>query len=107
MRCSPLVEGFEAFAAGPDDYVVVMTRGLGLDLACVRAALRSRARYVGMLASRKKAAAIREALAREGVDAGRLHAPIGLDLGAVSAGEIATSVVAQMIKVRRTGRGDR
>jgi xanthine dehydrogenase accessory factor len=60
-----------------------------------------------MLASRKKAAAIREALAREGVDAARLHAPIGLDLGAVSAGEIATSVVAQLIKVRRTGRGDR
>ncbi|MHC4849646.1 MAG: XdhC family protein, partial [Planctomycetota bacterium] len=37
----------------------------------------------------------------------RLHAPIGLDLGAHSAGEIAVSVVAQMIKVRRTGRGDR
>jgi xanthine dehydrogenase accessory factor len=105
--CAPLVEGFESLCPGPDDYVVVVTRGAGLDLACCRAALRSGARYVGMLGSRRKAAAVREALASEGADLRRLHAPIGLDLGAVSAGEIALSIVAQMIKVRRTGRGDR
>lgn len=105
--CAPLVEGFESLRPGPDDFVVVVTRGAGLDLACCRAALRSGARYVGMLGSRKKAAAVREALAMEGVASERLHAPIGLDLGAVSAGEIALSIVAQMIKVRRTGRGDR
>jgi len=102
-----LVEGFDRLDASPYDYVVVMTRGHGLDLRCVRAALRSPARYVGMLASRRKAATIREALAREGVDCERLHAPVGLDLGATSAGEIAVSVVAQWIKVRRLGRGDR
>jgi len=105
--CAPLAEGFASLEPGRDDYVVVATRGHGLDLACCRAALASPARYVGMLGSRKKAAAVREALARDGRDAGRLHAPIGLDLGATSAGEIAVSVVAQMIKVRRVGRGDR
>jgi len=102
--CAPLVEGFGRLDAAPDDFVVIMTRGHGLDRECARAALASPARYVGMLASRKKAAAIKEAI---GPGAERLHAPIGLDLGAHSAGEIAVSVVAQMIKVRRTGRGDR
>jgi len=108
--CAPLTEGFEQLEPASEDFVVIMTRGHGLDRDCARAALASPARYVGMLASRKKAAAIRQAL---GDETGtkpediRLHAPIGLDLGAHSAGEIAVSVVAQMIKVRRTGRGDR
>ncbi|MGQ0614020.1 MAG: XdhC family protein [Planctomycetaceae bacterium] len=104
---APLVEGLSSLDPGPDDYVVVVTRGHGLDLACCRAALQTPARYVGMLGSRKKAAIVRDALAREGIAAERLHAPIGLDLGATSAGEIAVSVVAQMILVRRMGRGDR
>lgn len=103
-----LESGFAELDAGPDDFVVVMTRGHGLDLRCVRAALKSPVRYVGMLASRRKAKTIRQALEKEGVDTGqRLHAPIGLDLAAKSAGEIAVSVVAQLIKVRRLGRGDR
>ena len=102
-----LVDGLQELDPGPDDYVVVMTRGTGLDLDCVRAGLSSRVRYVGLLASRRKRDRIVEALANEGVDTERLHAPIGLDLGALSAGEIAVSVVAQLIKVRRMGRGDR
>lgn len=105
--CAPLEEGLRRAAPGPDDFVVVTTRAHGLDLRCVRAALQTPARYVGLLASRKKADLIRAALAREGVEASRLHAPVGLDLAAKSAGEIAVSIVAQLIKVRRLGRGDR
>jgi xanthine dehydrogenase accessory factor len=105
--CAELVEGFEGLRPGPDDYVVVVTRSHGLDRRCAAAALRSQARYVGMIGSRRKSATVKEALRKEGVEAERLHAPIGLDLGATSAGEIAVSVVAQMIKVRRMGRGDR
>lgn len=105
--CAELVEGFGRLDPSPFDFVAVMTRGHGLDLRCVRAALESPARYVGMLASRRKAKTIREALEKEGVGSERLHAPVGLDLGATSAGEIAVSVVAQLIKVRRLGRGDR
>ncbi len=102
-----LLEGLKAADPGPDDFIVVMTRGHGLDRDCVRAALASPARYVGMLASRRKAQKIKEALTEESIDVQRLHAPIGLDLGALSAGEIALSVVAQLVKVRRLGRGDR
>ena len=69
--------------------------------------LASPARYIGMLGSRKKATRVKQALAEEGVAAERLHAPVGLDLGAVSVEEIALSIVAQLIKVRRLGRGDR
>ena len=105
--CAPLEEGLARAAPGPDDFVVVTTRAHGLDLRCVRAALATPARYVGLLASRKKAEVIRATLAREGADASRLHAPVGLDLAAKSAGEIAVSIVAQLIKVRRLGRGDR
>ncbi len=104
--CAPLLDGLAQLEPSPDDYIVIMTRGHGLDRNCARAALQSPARYIGMLASRKKAATIREALGNEGLDPEKLHAPIGLNLGAHSAGEIAVSVVAQMIKVRRMGRGD-
>ena len=105
--CAELVEGLGRLKPGPDDYVVVVTRSHGLDRRCAGAALRSPARYVGMIGSRRKSAEVKKALLKEGVEAERLHAPIGLDLGATSAGEIAVSVVAQMIKVRRMGRGDR
>lgn len=110
VLCAPLLDGFAQLEPTTEDFVVIMTRGHGLDRDCARAALASPAKYVGMLASRKKAATIKGAIAEEtGVSPEdlRLHAPIGLDLGAHSAGEIAVSVVAQMIKVRRTGRGDR
>lgn len=104
---APLEEGIGRAAPGAADFVVITTRAHGLDLKCVRAALRTKARYVGLLASRKKAEVIGAALAKEGVEATRLHAPVGLDLAAKSAGEIAVSIVAQLIKVRRLGRGDR
>lgn len=105
--CAPFEEGLRSLEPGPDDFVVIATRAHGLDLRCARAALRSPARYVGMLGSKRKVATVAAALAEEGLGSERLHAPIGLDLGGVSAGEIAVSIVAQMIKVRRKGRGDR
>ncbi|MHC4850110.1 MAG: XdhC family protein, partial [Planctomycetota bacterium] len=52
--CAPLLEGFAQLEATADDFVVIMTRAHGLDRDCARAALASPARYVGMLASRKK-----------------------------------------------------
>jgi len=102
-----LTEGLAGLDPGPWDFIVVMTRSHGLDFRCVRAALLSPARYVGMLASRRKTEALAKKLEDEGVDATRLEAPVGLDLGAKNAGEIAVSVVAQMVRLRRTGRAGR
>jgi xanthine dehydrogenase accessory factor len=90
-------------------FAVVATQGRG-DEAALRAALTVIDGYVAFVGSHRKAASLREALARTGVDAerlGRLRAPAGLDLGAVTPEEIALSIVAEIIEVRRRGQAAR
>jgi xanthine dehydrogenase accessory factor len=85
-------------------YVVIVTRGHRHDLDALRAVVTRDLRYVGLIGSRAKVARVYEALLEEGVDAERLagvHAPIGLDLGAVTPQEIAVSILAELIAVRR------
>jgi xanthine dehydrogenase accessory factor len=65
--------------------------------AVLRAALASPAAYVAMMASRRRAAGLLEDLAAEGVDTARLHVPAGHDLGGKGPGEIALSVVAEIV----------
>ncbi len=89
-------------------YVVIVTRGHRHDLDALRAVVKRDLRYVGLIGSRAKVARVYEALAAEGVEPerfSRVHAPIGLDLGAVTPQEIAVSIVAELIAVRR-GRAD-
>jgi len=86
-------------------YVVVSTQGRG-DEAALEAALAADADYVGFVGSRKKAAALRKALAGRGVDPERLaalKAPAGLDLGAITPEEIAVSILAEITAHRRRG----
>jgi xanthine dehydrogenase accessory factor len=97
-----LVEGLAGLETNAQDFIVVLTRSHGMDFRCARAALASPARYVGMLASKKKAARLRAEL--EPAQAARLESPVGLEIGAASAGEIAVSIVARMIQVKRAGR---
>jgi xanthine dehydrogenase accessory factor len=84
-------------------YVVVVTRGHTNDLDAMRALAPLTLRYLGLIGSRAKVAKIYEALTTEGVDPGALahvHAPIGLDIGAVSPQEIAVSILAELIAVK-------
>lgn len=84
---------------GPGDIVVVASQGQG-DHACLKAALESSAGRVSMVASRKKAAALCKRLLDAGMDgaqAGRLKAPAGLDLGGREPGEIALSIMAEIV----------
>jgi xanthine dehydrogenase accessory factor len=86
-------------------YVVVSTQGRG-DEAALSAALAVNADYVAFVGSRKKAAALKRALAERGVSPERLaklKAPAGLDLGAITPDEIAVSIVAEIIAARRKG----
>jgi xanthine dehydrogenase accessory factor len=88
----------------PSAYVVVVTRGHTHDLEALRALAGRPFRYVGMIGSRAKVAKITEALAGSGSSPEWLrhvHAPIGLQIGAVTPEEIAISIVAEMIAVRR------
>lgn len=84
---------------------VVVTRGHAMDEACVDFALHTAAAYVGLIGSKVKVRAIlarlRDAGRLDGVDLARLHAPIGLDIGSATHGEIAVSVVAELIAHRR------
>ena len=85
-------------------YVVIATRGHKADLTCLRWAVATQARYVGMVGSKRKLIEFYKVLEREGVPAAQLeqvHSPVGLDIGALTPQEIAVSVVAEIIAVRR------
>jgi len=89
-------------------FVVVSTQGKG-DEAALRAALAIKAAYHAFVGSRRKMAALREKLIAEGVDAasiGRVKAPAGLDLGAITPEEIAMSILAEITLERRKGQRD-
>ncbi len=88
-----------------NSYLVIVTRGHMHDYTVLKQFLRSPARYIGMIGSRRKRDALYRRLLEEGFseeELARVHAPIGLDIGAETPEEIAVSVVAEMIKVRRS-----
>lgn len=86
-----------------DDYICIMTRGHKDDLTCQAFALKTPARYIGVIGSRKKTAAVNAKLMEMGFtdhDLTRVTTPIGLDIGAQTPAEIAVSITAQLIQVR-------
>jgi xanthine dehydrogenase accessory factor len=96
--------GLEAASA---PYVVVVSQG-SWDEEAVAAALERDVAYIGLVASPTRAVAVREYLAGKGIAAERVaavRAPAGLDLGAVTPAEVALSILAELIQVRR-GRAD-
>src|SRR5208283_3350105 len=101
-----LVSGFELTDLSPaTTFAVVATQGLG-DEAALKAAVNGVTGHVAFVGSHRKAAAVREALAASGVDPERLarvKAPAGVEIGAVTPEEIALSIVAEMVEVRRRG----
>jgi len=89
--------------AGENAFVVVSTQGAG-DRAALKSAAGMKARYRAFVGSRRKAETLRSELAKEGVSEEALaaiKAPAGLDISAISADEIALSILAEMVAVRR------
>lgn len=85
-------------------YIVISTRGHRDDMRILRWAVQQSTRYLGMIGSRRKVLTTCRELMKEGLDAalfGNLRAPMGIEIGAVTPEEIAVSVVAEMIAVRR------
>lgn len=85
-------------------YIVIVTRGHRDDMRVLRWALNTRARYLGMIGSRRKTISIYKELEKEGIPAEKfkdIHAPVGLEIGAVTPEEIAVAIVAEMIAIRR------
>ena len=85
-------------------FLVIATRGHKYDLLCLRHALQSPARYVGLLGSRRKIALFFETLKREGISSisfERVYAPVGLEIGSETPEEIAISIAAELVAVRK------
>ncbi len=91
-----------------DSYIVIVTRGHLHDKSVLQQALTTRARYIGMMGSKRKVAEVFRILQEGGFSSqalARVHAPIGLSIGAETPEEIAISIAAELIQVRAARAG--
>ena len=85
-------------------YIVIVTRGHKDDMRVLAWAVNTDAKYIGMIGSKRKVISVYEALEKEGYAPEKfenVHAPVGLDIGALTPEEIAISITAELIAVRR------
>lgn len=97
-------EGFEKIRPSASSYVVIVTRGHKEDMRVLAWAVRTEARYVGMIGSKRKVLSVYKALEKDGYkpeEFERVYAPMGLEIGALSPEEIAVSIAAELVAVRR------
>ncbi len=97
-------EGLDQLGLDRTTYVVILTHDPKFDHPALKAALAARPRYIGAIGSRRTNQARSERLRQAGVlesDISRIHAPVGLDLGARSAEETALAILAEITAVRR------
>ncbi|MDA8432320.1 MAG: XdhC/CoxI family protein [Nitrospiraceae bacterium] len=97
-------EMFSRIFADENAYIVIATRGHNHDLDALKAALGTKAKYIGLLGSRRKRALLFKTLREAGYseeDIGRVVTPVGLPIGSVTPEEIAISIMAQIIQKRR------
>jgi xanthine dehydrogenase accessory factor len=106
--CRPFEQFFADYPVHRGSHVVLVTRGHKYDELCLRQLLGKRPAYLGMIGSRRRTRAVLEELAGEGVDRvwlNQIFAPVGLAIGALTPEEIAVSILAEMILLRRGGKG--
>jgi xanthine dehydrogenase accessory factor len=97
-------DAFAKIQPNASTYLVIVTRGHKEDMRVLAWAARTEARYVGMIGSKRKVLSVYKALEKEGYkpeEFERIYAPMGLEIGALSPEEIAISIVAELIAVRR------
>jgi xanthine dehydrogenase accessory factor len=101
-------EAFETIKPNAASYLVVVTRGHKEDMRVLAWAVRTEARYVGMIGSKRKVLSVYNALEKQGYrreEFSRVYSPMGLEIGALSPEEIAVSIVAELIAIRRNAMG--
>jgi xanthine dehydrogenase accessory factor len=97
-------EAFGRIRPNDSTYLVIVTRGHKEDMRVLAWAVRTEARYIGMIGSKRKVLSVYQALEKEGFrreEFERVYAPMGLEIGALTPEEIALSVVAELVAVRR------
>jgi len=96
---------FSKLNVDENSYIVIYTPGHVSDEQCLKFAVGTAAKYIGMIGSKKKVKEIKERLRKKGVSQQQLdevHAPIGLEINAQTPEEIAISILAEITKVRRS-----
>lgn len=97
-------EAFEKVKPNASSYLVIVTRGHKDDMRVLEWAVSTNARYIGMIGSKRKVISVYKALEKQGIPMekfARVHAPVGLEIGALTPEEIAVSVTAELIAIRR------
>jgi xanthine dehydrogenase accessory factor len=104
IHCCPVSSAFDHLKLDRESIVIIATPGHLHDFAAVRGCLATAAGFIGLLGSRRKREALLQTLTEEGFAAAqreRVVSPVGLDIGAQTPEEIAVSIVAQLIKLKR------
>lgn len=103
--CAEVDNAIPALTVTEETAIVIATTGHETDFKAVRGALRTQAGFIGLLGSRRKREVLLQTLEREGFsaeDRARVVTPVGLPIGAETPAEIAVSIVAQLVKERRS-----
>jgi xanthine dehydrogenase accessory factor len=101
-------DAFEKIKPNASTYMVIVTRGHRDDMHVLGWAVNTDARYIGMIGSKRKVLSVYHALEREGIPSekfDKIHAPVGLEIGALTPEEIAISITAELIAIRRGATG--
>ena len=105
--CEDFESSFEKLNIKKSDFIVIVTRGHRHDGVCLRKALTFETKYTGMIGSKRRVDGMITQLLEEGYskdDLSKVNTPIGLRIGAVTPEEIAISIIAEIISIRRNGR---
>lgn len=104
--CESFEKCFQHIKLNMSSFVVIVTRGHRHDLICLKQVLKYKTAYVGMMGSKHRVGIVKENLFNEGFfieEVNSLHAPIGLNIGALTPEEIAISILSEIISVKRFG----
>ncbi len=103
--CDDFIKGLSSMDLNPSSFVVVATRGHRHDQDCLQLLMKKSLAYIGMVSSRRRARTMKEILQSQGLPEERvasLHAPIGIDIKAKTPAEIAVSIIAEIIKHKKS-----
>ena len=108
MICDDFARLHKRLNLRESDYVTILTRGHKHDILCLESLLRGNIpHYIGMIGSKRRIAIVKKEIAAktncEGL-LGKFYAPIGLEIGSVTPEEIALSIMAEIIKLKRLGK---
>ncbi|WP_164731139.1 XdhC family protein [Anoxybacter fermentans] len=104
--CDDFSRAIEVIDPKENDFVVIVTRGHKYDRICLEKLAGKKLAYIGMIGSRRRVRELFSELIKEGVDSewlSKVHAPIGLDIGAETPAEIGVSIMAEIIQIWRKG----